>query len=245
MCGKIGVVTSTEPVAEPAPRASRAQQVAAELEAQILADHASTGDRVGLRTELIARFAVSPSVMNEALRILRERNLVEVKPGPNGGVFVANPPPQVRLGAIDVWYQGLTVDPMQLFEARQYLDALFPTAAMQRANPDDIRAMEWALDDMRAASGRDDARAFLDANMRMHLAIARASRIEVLVGMYQTIVTMLTATISRARFIEGLTGPRAHNLEVHANLIAAIRDQDTVLLEKTLAQHNEDMVRVR
>jgi DNA-binding FadR family transcriptional regulator len=229
--------------ADPTPRASRAQQVAAELEAQILAEHAQPGSRLGLRTALISRFGVSPSVMNEALRILRERDLVEVKPGPNGGVFVANPPPQVRLGGIDLWHQGLAVDPEQLFEARRYLDSMFPAVAMQRATPDDIRAMEWALDDMRAA--REDPRAWMDANLRLHLAIARASRIEVLIGLYQTIVSLLSATMTKASFVDGMEGPRAHNMEVHVNLVAAIRDRDATTLEKMLAQHHEDMIRVR
>jgi DNA-binding FadR family transcriptional regulator len=170
---------------------------------------------------------------------------VEVRPGPNGGVFVANPPPQVRLGAIDVWHQGLTVDPEQLFEARRHLDTLFPPVAMERVTPSDLEEMDRALDELRNASARDDARGFLEANMRLHLAVARASGIEVLVGMYQTIVTLLSATISRAEFVPGLDGPRAHNVDVHAALVAAIRERDRELLEKALAQHHEDMVRVR
>ena len=160
------------PAADQAP-GSRAQQIAADIEAQILSDRIPAGARLGLRTDLIRRFGVSPPVMNEALRILRERDLVTVKPGPNGGVIVDNPPPQLRLGGIDVWHQGLTIEPEQLFDARSHLDTLLTTVAVQRATPEDIRAMQWALDEMRAA--RDDARAFLDANMRLHLAIARAS----------------------------------------------------------------------
>jgi DNA-binding FadR family transcriptional regulator len=230
---------------EAAPRGSRAQQVAREVEAQVLAERAEPGTRIGLRTELISRFGVSPSVMNEALRILRERGLVTVKPGPNGGVFVDNPPPQVRLGGIDVWHRGLTVDPEQLFETRAYLDTLFSPVAVQRATPEDIRAMEWALEDMRTASARDDARTFLDANMRLHLAIARAARIELLAGFYESVVTMLGATMTKATFVGGLEELRQHNLEVHANLIVAIRDRDGVALEKVLALHHTDMVRMR
>ncbi|HZZ45839.1 MAG TPA: FCD domain-containing protein [Pseudonocardia sp.] len=223
-------------------RRSRAQQVAADLEARILAERYTTGTRLGLRTELISHYSVSPAVMNEALRILRERNLVEVRPGPNGGVFVANPPPQVRLGGIDVWHQGLMVDPDQLFEARRHLDALFAPVALQRCAPEDIRAMEWAVEDMRAA--RDDARALLDATMRLHMAIARASRIEVLIGMYQTIVATLSATMTKAAFVPHAEELRQHSLELHAGLVNAIRDKDTLALEKLLALHSQDMVRV-
>jgi DNA-binding FadR family transcriptional regulator len=223
-------------------RRSRAQQVAADIEAGILDARHPTGTRLGLRTELIDSYSVSPAVMNEALRILRERDLLEVRPGPNGGVFVANPPPQVRLGGIDVWFQGLAVSPEQLFEARRYLDNLFAPVALQRAAPEDIRDMEWALESMRA--GRNDARGLLDATMRLHLAIARASRIDVLIGMYQTIVTLLTSTMTKAAFVPHQEELRRHNLDLHAGLVNAIRDKDTLALEKTLALHTEDMVRL-
>jgi DNA-binding FadR family transcriptional regulator len=221
---------------------SRAQQIAAEIEAEILSARVPAGTRLGLRTDLITRFGASPPVINEALRILRERDLVTVKPGPNGGVIVDSPPPQLRLGGIDVWHQGLTVEPEQLFEARSQLDNLLTMVAARRATPEDIRAMEWALDDMRAA--RRDARAFLDANMRLHLAIARASRIELLAGFYESIVTLLSSTMTKATFVVDAGELLEHNLQVHADLIIAIRDQNTTALQKLLTLHHQDTIRV-
>jgi DNA-binding FadR family transcriptional regulator len=173
---------------------------------------------------------------------LRERDLVSVKPGPNGGVFVASPPPQVRLGGIDLWFQGLSVAPEELFEARQYLDHLFATVALQRATPDDVRAMEWALDEMRGLES--DPRAWLGATMRLHLAIARSSRIEVLIGLYQTIVTTLTVTMTRASFVAGLEDRRRHNFALHVDVVAAIRDGDALTLDKLLALHEQDLIRI-
>ena len=221
---------------------SRAQQIAADIEAQILSDRIPAGARLGLRTDLIHRFGVSPPVMNEALRILRERDLVTVKPGPNGGVIVDNPPPQLRLGGIDVWHQGLTIEPEQLFDARSHLDTLLTTVAVQRAAPEDIRAMQWALDEMRAA--RDDARAFLDANMRLHLAIARASRVELLASLYESIVAVLSGTMIKAVFVPDRDELLEHSLQIHADLIIAIRDRDAAALPKLLTLHHQDTVRV-
>jgi DNA-binding FadR family transcriptional regulator len=236
-------VASGEPTGHGSgPRGSRAQRIAAELEAEILASRHPAGTNLGRRTDLIARFAVSPSVMNEALRILRDRSLVTVRPGPNGGVIVDSPPPQVRLGAIDVWHQGLAIDPEQLFDARTHLDALLTTVAVQRATPDDIRAMEWALEDMRAAG--PDARAFLNANMRFHLAVARASKIELLAALYESIVAVLATTMTKASFVDPTRELHPHNLQVHSDLIAAIRDQDATRIHKLLALHQHDTVRI-
>jgi DNA-binding FadR family transcriptional regulator len=234
-------VRSGSSAADPA-RRSRAQQIAAEIESEILSNRLPGGARLGLRTDLIGRFEVSPPVMNEALHILRERDLVTVKPGPHGGVIVTSPPPQLRLGGIDVWHQGLTVEPEQLFEARSQLDMLLTTVAAQRATPEDIRAMESALDDMRAAG--DDARAFLEANMALHLAVARASRVDLLAGFYESIVTLLASTMTKAVFVQDQDELLEHNLQVHANLIIAIRDQDTVALQKLLTLHHLDTIRV-
>src|SRR6202012_1456353 len=90
---------------------SRAQQIAAELEAEILANRMPAGARLGLRTDLIDRFEASPPVMNEALRILRERDLVTVRPGPNGGVMVARPPPPPRPGGVRGGHPGVSAEP--------------------------------------------------------------------------------------------------------------------------------------
>jgi GntR family transcriptional repressor for pyruvate dehydrogenase complex len=41
---------------------------------------------------------VAPATLTEAVRLLQERGLVTVRPGPKGGIFVARPDPFARLG---------------------------------------------------------------------------------------------------------------------------------------------------
>lgn len=225
-------------------RTSLAQEVAAALEGQILDERLRTGTRLGRRTDLIDRFGVGSSVINQALELLRERDLVEVKPGPNGGVIVTNPPLQMRLGGIDVWYKGLNVEPEQLFEARLYLDRLFAPVALQRAGAEHVRDMEWAMEDLRACPS-DDARAILGSTMRVHLAIARSAQIEVLFGLYQTITATLTATMIDARFTaDAAAEGHRKQVELHAAIIAAIRAGDAARLSELLVAHDERAVRV-
>jgi DNA-binding FadR family transcriptional regulator len=178
--------------------------------------------------------------MNEILRILRDRGLVVVRPGPGGGVFVANQPPQVRLGALDLWFSGAGTDPLDLFEARTYLEDVLTPVAAERAGPSDIRDMEWALEEMRAAT---DARAFLDANLRLHMAIARSARIPVLAGMYEAIATILQSTLTRVELLPDHDEMYARNVEVHAEIVAAIRERDREGLTKLMELHRQDLVR--
>lgn len=219
------------------------ERIAESLEEEILRQRLQPGARFALRTELIDRFGVSANAMNEALRILRERDVIQVRPGVQGGVFIAQPPPQLRLGVIDVWFRGLRVDAVDLFEARSRLEDSFATVAAERATPEDCRDMEWALEELREAS--DDPRRYLDVNLRFHTAVARAARMPVLAGMYESIVTLVRGTLVRAEFSD----PRAakiidENVLVHARIARAIRERDQLALGAALVDHRSDLVRL-
>ena len=155
-------------------------------------------------------------------------------------MFVASQPPQVRLGALDLWFSGSGTDPLDLFEARTHLEDVLTSVALDRAGPADIRDMEWAVEEMRGAA---DARAYLEANLRLHLAIARAARIPVLAGMYEAIAAIITGTLTRAELLAGHEEMYAHNIEVHAQIVAAIRERDRDVLAKLVGLHREDLVR--
>lgn len=221
---------------------SRAEAVAEDVQDEIAATGAATGDHLGLRTELIERHGVSPSVMNEALRLLRDRGIVTVRPGPSGGVFVAAQPAQVRLGAIDLWFSAVVPNPRELFDARTFFDDAFALLAVDHAGPNDVRAMESALHDMR--SHTDDAAAYMQATVAFHGALAHAGGPPVAVGLYETVVALLRAGMVRAAFVEPRAEALAHALQVHEGIVAAVRDRDRDAMTKLLALHGGDLARV-
>src|SRR5919202_6597887 len=73
-----------------ASRVPRAEAVARDLEAEILGGRLSPGERIGTKDDLRQRFGVAVATVNEAVRLLETRGLIEARPGPGGGVFVAN-----------------------------------------------------------------------------------------------------------------------------------------------------------
>lgn len=219
---------------------SRADDVANALEMEILRAGAPAGTRVGLRTELIARFQVSPGVMNEALRILRERGTVAVRPGPSGGVFTADTPPGVRTGAIDMWFQGLALPPLEIFQSRVVLEDMFNSLAAGRATTGDLQAMETALRGMEAA--KLDARRYFLANVEFHRTIAQSTGYTVLVSFYEAMCAVLTGAIVRAEWVEGWEKVIDHNVAVHAQLLEAIRTNDRPGLDVAIKLHHIDMV---
>src|SRR5579863_1298373 len=71
------------------PRVSRAASVAHELETSIELDGRRPGERIATKHELREQFGVASATINEAVRLLETRGVIEARPGPGGGIFVA------------------------------------------------------------------------------------------------------------------------------------------------------------
>jgi DNA-binding GntR family transcriptional regulator len=95
---------------------------------------------------------------------------------------------------------------------------------------------------MRAHGG--DPRAYLEASMRFHQAIARASGIAVAVGLYETVVALLRNGMVRAAFVAPAHDRVAHSLEVHAGMLDAVRHGDRDAMAKLIGVHGGDLRRV-
>jgi DNA-binding FadR family transcriptional regulator len=202
---------------EPALRSSRAERVAADLEHEILSARLPVGAHLGRRSELMDRFGISPTVMNETLRILRDRDLVTVRPGPGGGITVASAPSQVRVGALDLWFQPSTPHPLDLFAA-----------------------MRSAMVAMRAST---DAAEFFDAVLAFHGVVAAAAHIPVLEGMHQLIVTSIKAVLTRVVFVRDHEPLLARSLDVHDDIVAAIALHDQLSFVDAITRHDQDLIR--
>jgi DNA-binding FadR family transcriptional regulator len=221
-------------------RRSRAEEVASEVEDEILAARLPVGAHLGRRAEFMDRFGISPMIMSETLRILRGRGLVTVRPGTAGGIFVAALPPQIRLGGMDLWFHDSGTHPLDLFEARVHLEAQLTPVAFDRASAADVEAMRSALGQMNAAR---DARAFLDAVMTLHRALVAAARVPVLDAMHQTVVAVLRGTLTRATFIDGYEPLLRHSIGVHEGLVEAIASGDRAAFGKVMLLHDDDLTR--
>jgi DNA-binding GntR family transcriptional regulator len=91
---------------------------------------------------------------------------------------------------------------------------------------------------------RTDPRAYLEASMRLHHAVARASGIAVAVGLYETIVALLRNGMVRAAFVEPADARVSHSLEIHEGMVRAIGDGDVETMHKLVGLHSGDLRRL-
>src|SRR5215216_2862504 len=131
-----------------ASRVPRAEAVARDLEAQILGDGLAPGERLGTKDDLRQRFGVAVATVNEAVRLLETRGLIEARPGPGGGVFVARSSVRVALkrDGLDGSWGGASFADCQA--VRTGLEPLVCQEAARHHTDEDIRALEKILDAM-------------------------------------------------------------------------------------------------
>ena len=222
---------------------SRAEVAATKL-ADILATE-QTGARLGTKEEV--RATVDPSLslasFNETLRLLQSRGMITVRPGPGGGVFVAEQSPMARLGNALL---GLNIDRSMVGEAvriRNALEALVAEDACLHATVSDLAAMEQALDRMREALRQEDGIEFLHSNWELHSKIAQATRSEILGSLYLSLLDLVEEhTISvRSAGPMSLTEFHRERLAIHEELVRAITHGDLDEVARTVALHNEGL----
>jgi GntR family transcriptional repressor for pyruvate dehydrogenase complex len=173
-------------------RVSRAEAIARELEGEIAGGTYQPGERLGTKRDLRERFGVAVATVNEAVRLLEIRGLIQARPGPGGGVFVTDA--SVR-SALSQLILGFKWQAASLADSVEVLDALEPLvyreAARYRTDAD-LRALEELLGRMEKA--KDDT-AYLHLTCSLRRRIAKISRNAPLHSLYLTLVDFLENAI--------------------------------------------------
>ncbi len=198
------------------PRVSRAELVARELEREI-ADERKPGERIGTKEDLRKRFGVAVATVNEAVRLLEMRGMIEARPGPGGGVFVARPAARVALRHLVLGLKTGSTTYEECLEVRDALEPLIDRHAARYHRAGDIREMNRIVKGMQAV--KDDPAAFFKCNWALHRRIAELCRNSPLRSMYLALLDFLEYSIDHAEFAR-FDGEAM--VAVHRDLVKAI-----------------------
>jgi DNA-binding FadR family transcriptional regulator len=197
---------------------SRAEALARRLETEI--GTLTPGDRLGTKDELRRRFGVAAGTLNEAVRLMEVRGVVAARPGPGGGVFVAERRPLVL---------GLDWGTATLHDCAELRAALEPVVCRHaaRAHAD----LHHLVDAM--AATLPDRGEYLAANWRFHRAVAAHCTNEPLRGVYLTTIDFLERGLDDFDF----AGHDDRAVTVHRRLAAAIAEGEGDRLERAIRAH--------
>ena len=120
------------------------QLVVEQIEASILDGHYSPGDNLPSELQLKEMFKTSRGTVREALRVLEEKGLIEIKPGAGGGPTVKKPEHDkiIENFSLLLRFQRISFD--HLAEFREMLEGQAAALAAQRAKPGTYRKASHA-----------------------------------------------------------------------------------------------------
>jgi DNA-binding FadR family transcriptional regulator len=197
------------------------------------------GDRLPSERALADQMQISRPTLREAVKVLQDSGLIEVRRGAGGGMFVATEfvPPELLARRRDLRITEVA----QVLEARRVLEPRIAQLAAMRAGDDDYAAMQRTIDDQRSImaeageffrGGREDR--FLALDVRFHLAIARASGNPMLVSLARQLYRELE--IARDMTMHYETVPD-WTIDVHERTLAAIRSGDLEAVDRVMDEH--------
>ncbi|TDD80448.1 FadR family transcriptional regulator [Actinomadura darangshiensis] len=216
------------------PRLSLAETVAKRIEARIAEDTLPNGHRLGTRDSLRREFDVAAATLNEAVRLLTARGTVSVRPGVKGGIFVATPPPLVRLGRKMLELSGDSVPVSDCLVMRDALEPLLAREAMRHRTEADIADLRRLAAEM--AEQAESGVGYLAANWALHRRIAEITPNKVLQHTYTSLLEFVenrlrgvTPDEPATRYVEGPA--------VHRELVEAIAGDDPERLDAAVEAH--------
>jgi DNA-binding FadR family transcriptional regulator len=202
----------------------------------------ATGDRLPSERELAAALRISRPTLREAVRVLSDAGVLEVRTGSSGGIFVASDyvPLELLRSKSDLRLGEVA----GVLEARRLIEPRVAQLAAVSAREDDFVQLQRTIDAQQALLAQGDVLAqedrFLQLDTQFHLRIARATGNSTIVSLMR----MLLRRLEIARDLALHEPPVASwVVDVHERTLAAIRSADHVRIEHVMDEHLAAMER--
>ncbi|PZF26051.1 MULTISPECIES: FadR/GntR family transcriptional regulator [unclassified Curtobacterium] len=215
---------------ESVPVGSPASVVARQLVSLLTAGELAPGSRLPSERILSERLGVGRSAVREALAALEILGIVQIRPG--SGTYL-------RGGTSDLLPTTLSWGLMlasnrtrELLEIRSSLERTAAILAAQRATDEQITELGEYL--VRQEETLDDPQTFIDADVRFHVLLARASGNDVLADLLQSLRSMLSVWVARRVQTRQATEAAFHE---HRAVFEALRARDVSAVQRAMDAH--------
>jgi len=154
------------------------QDVVDQIQAAILDGRIQPGEKLPAERELGEMLGTSRGTLREALRVLEQKGLIEIRLGVGGGAIAKGPGGEQMTESLDMLIRGHQVSLQHLAEFREGVEGSVAGLAAQRARPDDIALLRELL---RSAGQCRQAGVqmwpeFVRVDEQIHMALARIAR---------------------------------------------------------------------
>lgn len=208
-------------------RNSLQEQVGLRIEEMITSGQLQVGDRLPSEIEMARQFDVHRSTIREALRVLAQRGLIEMRVG--SGSYVSRVSPSVVAETLDTYFVSNESTYEDVVILRTLLEPGIAALAALRAEAEDLQNLEDALTKMESALTTGDLDSQIAADADFHLALTAASRNKLLLAIFSGIQYVLQRALKAGYNRPGkLRRDPTEVLNNHHALFAAVKAGDPV-----------------
>lgn len=209
------------------------ERVAVQIEQRILAGELHSGDRLPTERDLAEQFQVSRTAVREALKILAQKGLVDMRPG-RGTIVIdgAHEALQHSLGLVMRLKLGEVGGSDSLVEVRELLEVEIAALAAERASEREIAILQEAVQVM--DENLDDADAFIAADNRFHEALAQATQNTLILTLVKSIVHLLS---EQRKQIFATRGASQRGQIHHKSILAGVIKRDPEAARAAMRAH--------
>lgn len=190
------------------------------------------GDRLPSERTLAAQMEISRPTLREAIKVLVDARVIEVQPGPSGGMFVRSDmvPKQLLRERSDMRIGEIS----GVLEARRLFEPRVAQLAAVYASDEDFLALKSLIDLQRDACVAGDKERMQQIDVRFHLRMARATRNAMIVSMMRSLLRRLE--IARDMALRGPRDPE-QAIKIHENTLRAIMGRNFADIEEAMDEH--------
>ncbi len=150
------------------------QDVVAQIQDAILDGRLKTGDTLPSERQLKDMFNISRGTLREALRVLEQKGLIEIKLGVGGGSVVKDLNADQVSEGLALLIRSQKVSLKHLAEFREDVEGIVAARAAKRNSASDIRKLTELLDEARKCidAGPAQRDAFIEIDKHIHMTLA-------------------------------------------------------------------------
>ncbi|MDY0374374.1 MAG: GntR family transcriptional regulator [Desulfobacterium sp.] len=213
------------------------QDVVDQIQEAILDRRLTPGDMLPPERQLRETFNVSRGTLREALRVLEQKGLIEIRVGAAGGSIVRQAGMEQLMETFALLIRSGSLSVMDVGQFRTGVEGKTAALAAQKASDREVRALETMLKQAKQMNARGDTgwENFLDIDQEIHKMLAKISKN----SLYILVSEMVHDNIRQYydKFLENTPGRMAENLKDLEDMIAAVRTHQPNEAERVAEEH--------
>ena len=154
------------------------QDVVAQIQEAILDGRLKTGDTLPSERQLKDMFNISRGTLREALRVLEQKGLIEIKLGVGGGSVVKDLNADQVSEGLALLIRSQKVSLNHLAEFREDVEGIVAAHAAKRRTKEDISRLYELVEVARncVAGGTSQRNAFIEIDKQIHMTLAQVAK---------------------------------------------------------------------